>query len=67
MFRSRFVVALLAPAASCCVEFRFGEVFAFGFVSNARIAGVRAGVDQLLASGADVPSDVIPKNVLRVR
>ena len=36
------------------VEFRLGEVLAFGLVSDARIAGIRSSVEQLLASRRDV-------------
>jgi len=37
-----------------CVELRFGEVLAFGFVGDACVASIRRDVDQLLASRFDV-------------
>lgn len=40
---------------------RVGEVLVFGLVGNARIDGVRGGVDQLLASRANVPPGLIRK------
>ena len=43
------------------VKFCFDEVFAFRLVGHARVSDVGGGVDQLVASRADIPSEVLRK------